>query len=153
MRLALPSDQRDNLCAALRRAGRREIGGQLYGEQLAPSSFRVTHLTVQHAPGTVARFVVDIAQAARDAFTFFQRTNREYVRFHDRREWHSHPSYAIIPSSTDRSTMRALVTDRDFKGHFAVLLIARLDSNELTAGAWLFDPSGEELFVELEWFE
>lgn len=150
MQLALNLDQRETIHAALQRAGRREIGGQLYGEQLAPSHFLVTHLTVQHAPGTISRFIVDLTQATQDAFTFFQRTQRKYTRFNYIGEWHSHPSYAVLPSGTDRSTMQALVTDPAFKGHFAVLLIARLDGETLTAGAWLFDPAGQELPVQLE---
>lgn len=153
MQLALSREQRDILQAALQRAGRREIGGQLYGEQLAPSHFLVTHLTVQHAPGTISRFIVDLKQAATDAFTFFQRTQRKYAQFNYIGEWHSHPSYAVLPSSRDRSTMRTLVIDSTFKGHFAVLLIARLDGEMLTGGAWLFDPAGREMSVSLEWPE
>ncbi|WP_414657901.1 Mov34/MPN/PAD-1 family protein [Deinococcus sp. VB343] len=153
MRLAFSPKQREALQAALQRAGRREIGGQLYGEQLAPSHFLVTYLTVQHTPGTISRFIVDLTQAAKDAFTFFQCTQRKYARFNYIGEWHSHPSYAVLPSSTDRSTMRTLVTDLAFKGNFAVLLIARLDEETLTAGAWLFDPAGQEVPVQLEWPE
>lgn len=153
MHLALNHDQREILQTALQRAGRRETGGQLYGEQLTPSHFVVTHLTVQRAPGTISRFIVDLTQATRDAFTFFQRTHRTYTRFNYIGEWHSHPSYAVRPSGIDRSTMRALVTDPAFKGHFAVLLIARLDGEALTAGAWLFDPNGQEMTVQLEWPE
>ena len=58
MKLRLAGDQTAKLVAALKRGGRREIGGQLFGEQLAPSNFVVTELAVQARPGTVARFVV-----------------------------------------------------------------------------------------------
>lgn len=153
MQLTLNRDQRGVLQAALQRGGRREVGGQLYGEQLAPSRFQVTHLTVQHAPGTISRFIVDLTQATRDALGFFQRTQRQYTRFNYIGEWHSHPSYAVIPSGTDRSTMQALVADPTFRGHFAVLLIARLEGETLTAGAWVFDPTGREVTVDLEWSE
>lgn len=150
MRLALANDQLNVLREALRCAGRREIGGQLFGEQLAPSVFRVTHLTVQRSPGTVSRFVVDIAQVALDALAFFQRTRRDYRRFNYLGEWHSHPSFDVYPSGTDRATMRSLVTDRDFKGQFALLMIARLDGDDVTLGTWLFDPSSGEVAVPLE---
>ena len=150
MRLELPAESRARLHMALRAGGTREVGGQLFGEQLAPSLFRVTHLTVQRTPGTFARFVVDIAQALHDAAAFFRLTRHDYGRFNYIGEWHSHPSFAVTPSSTDRDTMRALVTDPDFKGHFAVLMISRLDGDDLTLGAWLFDPCGNELPVTLE---
>ncbi len=65
MRLRLPSDQVAALRGALRKARTNEIGGQIFGEQLAPSDFRATQITFQHRPGTFARFVVDLVQAAR----------------------------------------------------------------------------------------
>src|SRR5688572_23060176 len=92
VQIRLASDHVQRLRAALARAGRRETGGQLFGEQLAISYFRVTELTVQARPGTFARFLVDVFQAARDALNFFDRTGHEYRRFNYIGEWHSHPS-------------------------------------------------------------
>ena len=104
MRLRLPADQTSRLVAALEKAGKREIGGQLFGEQLAPSHFVVTELTIQTRRGSFARFVVDLLQAARDAIRFFERTEHHYTRFNYIGEWHSHPSFAVQPSGrTPRS--------------------------------------------------
>jgi hypothetical protein len=150
VRIRLAADQTRKLAAALDRAGVREIGGQLFGEQLAPSDFLVTELTIQARPGTFARFVVDLIQAARDAVRFFDRTEHSYTRFNYIGEWHSHPSFAVQPSGTDVATMRELVGDGDFRGSFAVLMITRLDGSAITAGAWLFDPSGTERSIDLE---
>jgi hypothetical protein len=138
------------LVAGLKRAGVKEIGGQLFGEQLEPSNFRVTDLTVQARPGTLARFVVDLLQAARDALLFFDRTEHRYTRYNYIGEWHSHPSFAVRPSGPDVATMRDLVHDPRFAGTFAILMIARLDGEALTAGAWVFDPQGGERAVTLE---
>lgn len=71
MHINLANSQVRKLLAALAKAGRREIGGQMFGEQLAPSRFRVTELTVQNSQGTIVRFVNDLVQAARDAIHFF----------------------------------------------------------------------------------
>lgn len=150
MKIALASDQTGRLVAALQRAGIREIGGQLFGEQLAPSDFRVTELTVQARRGTFARFVVDLLQAAKDAVRFFDRTEHRYTRYNYIGEWHSHPSFAVQPSGPDVTTMRSLVRDPQFLGTFAVLMIVRLDAERLTAGAWVFDPQGDERAVLLE---
>lgn len=150
MKLRLGSEQVNRLVAALDRAGEREIGGQLFGEQLAPSDFRVTVLTVQARPGTFTRFVVDLLQAARDAIRFFDRTAHRYSRFNYLGEWHSHPRFAIQPSQDDVDTMRGLVGDANFRGHFAVLMIVRLDRESPTMGAWLFDPRGAEMRINLE---
>lgn len=150
MRLRLAADQIQALTAALARAGRREIGGQLFGELLAPSDLRVTELTIQARPGTFARFVVDLVQAARDAIKFFDRTKHRYARFNYIGEWHSHPRFEVRPSITDIDTMRCLVVDPTFRGQFAVLMIARLDDGRPAIGAWLFDPHGREAAVQLK---
>lgn len=150
MRLRLQGDQLIVLRDALRRAGTKEIGGQIYGEQLAPSDFRATELTFQRRWGTFARFVVDLVQAARDALRFFDRTQHEYRRFNYIGEWHSHPNFEVVPSDTDVAAMRHVVMDVDFKGTFAVLMITRLDGERLTCNAWLFDPRGAQFAIEIE---
>ncbi len=150
MRLQLPSDQLRALRTALERAGTSEIGGQMYGEQLAPSDFRITDLTFQRRPGTFARFVVDLVQAARDALRFFDRTEHRYTRYNYIGEWHSHPSFEVRPSSPDVATMRGMVGDRGFRGTFAVLMIVRFDDLNVTCGGWLFDPQGREQPVTVE---
>lgn len=150
MRIRVSSVEVARLIDALSRAGVREIGGQLFGEQLAPSDFRVTELTIQSRPGSFARFVVDLWQATRDAISFYDRTQHAYTYHNYIGEWHSHPSFEVKPSRTDTLTMYNLVRDYDFKGNFAVLMIVRLDSNIMTSGAWLFDPRGAEQAVLLE---
>jgi len=150
MKIRLASEQASKLIAALRRAGTSEIGGQLYGEQLAPSDFLVTDLTLQSRPGTVARFVVDLLEVAAEATRFFIRTKHEYTRFNYIGEWHSHPSFAVRPSETDVATMRGIVGDAEFQGSFAVLMIVRLDPSTLTTAAWVFDPQGNEYGITLE---
>ena len=150
MRVTLATDQKRKLVAALKRAGAREIGGQLYGEQLAPSDFLVTDVAIQRRRGSVTRFFVDLVQAARDAVRFFDRTRHRYSRFNYIGEWHSHPQFAVHPSATDIDTMRALVGDPEFQGSFAVLMIVRLSNNALCAAAWVFDPEGSERRICLE---
>ena len=123
MKITLETDQHNKLVAALKHAGAREIGGQLYGEQLAPSDFLVTDVTIQRRRGSVTQFLVDLVQAARDAVRFFDRSRHRYSRFNYIGEWHSHPRFAVRPSGTDIETMRALVRDPEFQGSFAVLMI------------------------------
>jgi hypothetical protein len=150
VRIRLANDQVQKLKPALTQAGTREIGGQLFGEQLAPSDFRITELTVQARRGSFARFMVDLLQAARDALRFFDRTEHRYTRFNYIGEWHSHPSFEIKPSPTDVQTMVDLVTDPAFRGSFAIMLIVRLDADVVSAGAWLFDPQGTARAIDLE---
>lgn len=150
MKVILPNDQVRRLVRALERARTSESGGQLFGEQLAPSRFRVTDLTVQGRPGSFASFIVDIVEAARVAMAFFHRTGHDYSRHNYIGEWHSHPSFKVEPSPTDSRTMRELVTAPDFVGSFAVLMIVRLDGTDLLKGAWLYDPQGHQAPVTLE---
>lgn len=150
MKIRIGADQAQKLRSALARAGKREIGGQLFGKQLAPSDFLVTDLAIQTRRGSYARFFVDLFQAARDAMQFFDRTNHQYTRHNYIGEWHSHPSFSVRPSGADIATMRDLVRDPEFKGSFAALMIVRLDVERIAAGAWLFDPAGREFPIVLE---
>lgn len=110
----------------------------------------MTELTVQSRPGTFARFFVDLFQAARDAATFFGRTNHWYERFNYIGEWHSHPSFTVQPSGKDLATMRELVRDAAFLGSFAILMIVRLERGEIESKAMLFEPDGSQGTVALE---
>ena len=150
MKVRIRTDQAQKLRNALAKAGQREIGGQLFGEQLAPSDFLVTDLAIQTRRGSFTRFFVDQFQAARNAMHFFDRTKHQYTRHNYIGEWHSHPSFSVRPSGTDVATMWGLVRDPEFKGNFAALMIVRLDVERITARAWLFDPTGREFPIVLE---
>jgi proteasome lid subunit RPN8/RPN11 len=115
-----------------------------------PSAFQAIEFTVQKHPGKFAQFVIDLVQAVHDAARFFDRTEHHYTRFNYIGEWHSHPSFEVQPSSKDMATMRALVSDLEFKGNFAVLLIVRLNNDHLDCGAWLFEPNGSEQRITLD---
>lgn len=153
MRLALPPDVRAHLATELARAGSWEIGGQLFGEQLAPSNFRVLKASVQRHGGTVATFSVSALHAWLSAFRFFRRTKRHFTRYNYLGEWHSHPSFDLYPSHQDDLTMRSLVAGRHFKGAFAVLVIAKLVQEELTARAWVYLPDGSQHDVNVSYEE
>jgi hypothetical protein len=148
MRLA--NDQLEKLKPALAQAGTKEIGGQLFGEQLAPSDFLITEVAIQARRGSFARFMVDLVEAGRNALRFFDRTQHQYKRFNYIGEWHSHPSFEVKPSPQDVETMMKLVTDPAFKGSFAILMIVRLDDHIVSMGAWLFDPQGTARAIDVE---
>jgi len=46
--------------------------------------------------------------------------------------------------------MRQLVLDSSFQGLFAVMVIVRLDGEEISAAGWVFSPSGTEEPIQLE---
>lgn len=150
MRLKLQAEHVAELRTALRRAGNQESGGQLFGEQLAPSSFLVTRLTIQRRRGTIASFFVDLFQATRDAARFFEATDHQYRRYNYIGEWHSHPRFAVEPSAVDVATMEKLVSDPDFRGHFAILMITRLSGAKVDFGAWLFERNASRVPVQLD---
>lgn len=150
MQLKIKTVEIEALRKALVDAGSNEIGGQLFGEQLSPSNFLVTELTIQKHHGSFSRFIVDLVQAAKDAASFFMKTNRNYKRFNYIGEWHSHPSFAVAPSRTDSETMRNLVSSSDFAGTFAALIIVKLKDGSLEAAGWVYDPTGREAEIQLE---
>lgn len=150
MRMRVANDQLEKLKSALAQVGTKEIGGQLFGEQLAPSDFLITDVAIQARRGSFARFMVDLLEAGRNALRFFDRTQHQYKRFNYIGEWHSHPSFELKPSPQDIETMVELVTDPDFRGSFATLMIVRLDGDDVSMGAWLFDPQGTARAMDLE---
>ena len=77
----------------LRRAGNREIGGLLMGEDLGNGDFRVVEISVQRSGGTEACFIRNPEDHQTELDTFFARTGNDYSRFNYLGEWHSHPSF------------------------------------------------------------
>ncbi|WP_210528504.1 Mov34/MPN/PAD-1 family protein [Rubellimicrobium arenae] len=123
--ISLPSEQRARLSGYLKRAGRREIGGILMGEQVAPDHFQIVEFSVDPVTGTAAHFVRSPEHHSAALGEFFRRTGADYKRFNYLGEWHSHPSFPVRPSSEDVASMQGLVDgERDID--FSALLIVRL---------------------------
>ena len=131
MKIILSSPVLNRLREELRRAGRREIGGLLMGEHVQDETFRVTDISVQRLGGSHASFVRDPQQHQVDLDAFFQRTGANFRRFNYLGEWHSHPSFEPLPSSTDIQTMQALIDDPEVGANFLVLMIVRLRRRRL----------------------
>lgn len=126
MRIELAEPVCQRLKVELRRAGRREIGGVLMGEQLAVGHFRIVDLSVDGVTGSAAHFVRDQEHHETALREFFERTGSAYARYNYLGEWHSHPSFPVRPSPTDVSSMLSLV-EGERSIDFAILMIVRLD--------------------------
>ncbi len=125
MQIELGHDIRTRLRKALRQAGRREIGGMIFAEQLAPAHFRVIDFSLDVHSGSHATFNRDPDVHRQALDDFFHRTGHDFTRFNYLGEWHSHPSFSTHPSLDDIATMTDLVEDgKDIS--FAVLMIVRL---------------------------
>lgn len=143
--LILPADQHELLLAALRKAGRREVGGILMGEHAGPNLFVVRDMTV-HRRGAFASFVRRIEDAIGKLRAFFQQTGHDYTQFNYLGEWHSHPSFAPCPSRTDDLSMLQIVQDEIVGANFAVLLITKLGlDGELVATVHTYLPDGTRM--------
>ena len=126
MRIEVAPDIEPRLRKALRSAGRREIGGMLFAEQLAPSRFCVMDFSVDLSSGSHTNFRRDPGAHEAALNAFFERTGRDFARFNYFGEWHSHPSFSVRPSPEDIATMTDLVSEERSAISFAVLLIVRL---------------------------
>ena len=113
----------------------------LFGEHIADEEFRVADVTVA-GQGSFASFVRAITDVVGLLENFFVQTKRDYQRFNYLGEWHSHPSFALIPSGTDDSTMRAIVNDPSTNARFAVSIIVKLINGKLHAAAFAYFPNG-----------
>ena len=141
MIVQLPPDFIERLAPELAKAGRREIGGVLVGEHLAEATFRVADFSVQRSGGSVSCFVRQPVKHRRFLKRFFKRTGRDFERFNYLGEWHSHPCFEAVPSSTDLSQMQAIVEDETNAAHFALLLIVRMGSTRhVEVNALAFTP-------------
>jgi integrative and conjugative element protein (TIGR02256 family) len=143
--LILPPDKCELLMSALRKGGKREIGGILMGEHSGPNIFVVREITV-HRRGAFASFVRRVEDAIGKLRAFFQHTGHDYTRFNYLGEWHSHPSFEPYPSRTDDLSMLQIVQDETVGANFAVLLIVKLGSEgELVSTAHTYLPDGRRM--------
>ena len=140
MQLLLPNEAVRNMRRHLLRAGRREIGGMLMGEDLGDQRFRVLEYSVDTKSGTTTSFHREAEEHDRALSAFFEKTGSDYARFNYLGEWHSHPSFSVQPSLHDLHAMQDLV-DGTGGVNFAILLISRL------RWYWRFDCSAH-LFVQ-----
>ena len=125
MQLMIPSNVRREMQRHIRRAGKREIGGILMGEEVGAELFRIVKFSVDSVSGTRARFVRDADHHDRELRSFFERTGTDYRRYNYLGEWHTHPSFDVHPSLQDMASMEDLVSgSRDV--NFAVLFIAQV---------------------------
>jgi len=108
------------------RAGRREIGGMLMGEEVGAQKFRVVDFSVDTDSGSAVHFVRDSEGHERALHEFFQKTGEQFRRYNYLGEWHTHPCFDIQPSRKDVCSMQDLVDQSDGVD-FAVLFIARVN--------------------------
>ena len=134
----------------LRRAGSREIGGLLMGEHVRDETFRVLDISVQRAGGSQVCFIRDPRSHQAQLQKFFSETGNDYARFNYLGEWHSHPGFDPVPSSTDVDTMQSIVDDPNVGANFLVLLIPKLGSGkQFEATATAFRANALPLAVPL----
>lgn len=148
--LELPAELADRVSVALRKAGKREIGGIIMGEHVGPNEFIVRDLTI-HSRGTFATFVRSIKTALSGLAQFRERTGHKHRQFNYLGEWHSHPLFALYPSGPDRDAMREIVVSPQMKdAQFVVLVIVKLGPEDrLQAKAFTYLPDGSEHTSEI----
>lgn len=150
MRITLSTDIQKKMVQALKKAGSQEIGGILMGEHIESEIFRVVDITIQKNCGTVFSFMRLIDSVTQALRIFFEKTNRQYVRFNYLGEWHSHPSFSPLPSGKDIESMYEIVNDTEVGTNFVVLLIVRLNSSQLMEGtATAFFPNSRLIPCDL----
>ena len=149
LQIQIPNPIKEQIVAALSKAGDREIGGVMMGEQIATNVFAISEITIQRKGGGIASFVRAVSSAVSALSQFFKRTNEDFTRFNYLGEWHSHPSFALQPSGTDVNSMFELVCEPDLGAEFAILMIVKLEDQSFAGNAWVFLPNQEFSSVEL----
>jgi len=130
------------LVEAIQQAGKREIGGILMGEHIGPDTFRVREITIQRKGGTFAAFIRMVEEIFTPLLAFFDTTKHNYTKFNYLGEWHSHHSFALIPSRRDHATMYNLVMDSQLGAHFILLLLVKQDNHgQLEGSITVYQPN------------
>tara|TARA_B100002003_G_scaffold241825_1_gene263999 strand:+ start:2926 stop:3387 length:462 start_codon:yes stop_codon:yes gene_type:complete len=149
MQILLPIDVLNKMRCHMHRAGRREIGGIIMGEEVEDQKFRIVDFSVDCISGSHSNFVRDAEQHNQALTDFFERTGANYRRYNYLGEWHTHPSYEVQPSLQDLNAMKDLV-DGSGGVEFAVLLITRLKwCSQLEFSASLFVKDREPIPIDL----
>lgn len=113
------------------------------GEHIAEGVFEVREVTIQRMGGTFATFLRTVQDMIHSLGNFFRTTNNDYRRFNYLGEWHSHPSFAPVPSGTDHQTMREIVDDPDVGALFVLLMVVKIDESQQFAGSvTVYQPRG-----------
>jgi integrative and conjugative element protein (TIGR02256 family) len=107
------------------KAGKREIGGMLMGEDVGGQIFRIVDFSVDMERGTFSSFTRDSSKHDLALQTFFKETGADYKRFNYLGEWHTHPSFSVAPSVNDINAMQGIVNG-DGNVDFAFLFITKL---------------------------
>lgn len=150
MKIHLPTDIQKKLIPALEKAGACEIGGVLMGEHVNEAEFRIVDLTIEKQLGNALFFLRLVRDAVGSLKEFFKQTGYNYRKFNYLGEWHSHPTFPLVPSQKDTQSMLEIVSDSDTGANFAVLLIVQLkDIQEIEATATVFLQDGRFFECEL----
>ncbi len=110
------------------------------GEHLGGDSYRVFDVTVQRILGGRSWFERKAYDAIRQMDAFFEKTDRQYVKYNYLGEWHSHPLFPPSPSIQDSKTMWDIVHDPLFGARFAALLIIGVGQNGLEIKSYAYIP-------------
>ena len=142
----------DDWVKDLKRAGPREIGGVLFGEQLGEGYFRIVEAPSDPFEiGTCDRFCRGTAQARKAILSLHRRYGGRPERFNYLGEWHSHPNALALPSARDEMTMTQLLADQVGTVNFLMLVVVRIShEGALEISARVYLASGHILPCEIE---
>ena len=151
MKLRIPRPTIEAWMHDLTRAGPREIGGVLFGEQIKEGDFRIVDAARQRlGRGTKARFHRRGGQARNHILALHDRLGGDARRFNYLGEWHSHPNAPVVPSTRDEITMHQLLADQAGAVNFLVLVIVRLTrSDTMDIGAQTYLSTGQTIACKI----
>ena len=142
MQLLITPEISLQLVHALGQAGQREIGGILMGEHVRLNTFRVKEITIQRKGGTFAAFIRIVEEILAPLLAFFKANKHDYTRFNYLGEWHSHHSFALVPSERDQTTMYNIAMDPQLDAHFVLLLLVKPNHHgQLEGSVTVYQPN------------
>ncbi len=122
-----------------------EIGGMLIGNQISKNIFEITDITIANEIGKFwfGKFIREPISSIKILKDYFLKKKGYYIG-----EWHTHPSFELFPSSGDVITCKKILNDEDYGIEFLLLIIAKIENNELKMNGFLFHNELEKTFIQ-----
>lgn len=136
----------NTIYSTLEKYGNLEIGGMLVGYQRGKNHFSIADATIADDIGkfSIFNFIRDPIKSIKIITQLFIKKKYNYIG-----EWHSHPKFALQPSTKDIATMKGIIADKGYGVNFVLLIITKLNNGRADMAGFLFH---KELvhFVEAE---
>lgn len=140
MRIIVKKEIANKIKNAVKKAGVNEIKGACFAEKLDDDVFEIEDAYISPKIGSYA-FSNLIISFKYKMFEnkYFKKHNYEYEKHNYIGDWHSHPSFELIPSSFDKREVLDELSKSN--AHFLIQLIVKICCEELQMKCYYYNAN------------